>query len=392
MKCLVPLSVQCLVCLLGLLASSDAFISPNFGCCTTRIQDLPGRMSISNAKPFDASSSSFHIRLPTVLSNGAAEPLNNDGENISKIYNLVGILSAMAWIATAFVALSYHPDPKFADCTMRHNVLTMSQAFAFPVPIAWACFEVLRKSAKSDSLDSNISRRLNLGIAVSSSWLAASSIFPTMFAFGYDLYSLNHKVIAAIIHSATGIFAFRMATKSTSIGQIIRGTMDSLWNLGPAPGHRNSSLYSTGAVGLLFFVIQPIVAPFPLATIPTILGKRLSRPASAFTLLGSIVAYCLKEKGPEATSKIFDSEKNQGEIRTVLRNGLAWGTSGHLFLIFLKLIGVDGGGLIFPGRGLWEVYPAMLSVPFAAGVSMAIHALLCFAAWTDGNTIEKLGD
>lgn len=144
--------------------------------------------------------------------------------------------------------------------------------------------------------------------------------------------------------------------------------------------------------GCFFFAIQPIVAPFPLATIPTILGKRLSRPASAFTLLGSIVAYCLKEKGPEATSKVFDSEKNQGEIRTVLRNGLAWGTSGHLFLIFLKLIGVDGGGLIFPGRGLWEVYPAMLSVPFAAGVSMAIHALLCFAAWTDGNTIEKLGD
>ena len=29
------------------------------------------------------------------------------------------------------------------------------------------------------------------------------------------------------------------------------------------------------------------------------------------------------------------------------------------------------------------MYPAMVNVPFAAGVSMAVHAILCFSAWTE---------
>ena len=49
-------------------------------------------------------------------------------------------------------------------------------------------------------------------------------------------------------------------------------------------------------------------------------------------------------------------------------------------LIALKLNGVDGGG--FPGRGLWEVYPVIISVPFAAGVSILVHAIACYAMYS----------
>jgi hypothetical protein len=349
----------------------------------------------SRTKP--AATSSIQTRMATISSDSAA-PSKNDinGNIISNMYSLAGMLSAVAWIATAYVALSFHPDPKFANCTLRHNLLTMSQAFAFPIPIAWASFEALRKSAKNDTLESDTSRRLNLGLAVASLWLTASSAFPPAFAFGYDLYSFHHKVAAAAIHAATGIFALKIAMRTASIGNIIRRLMDSLWKLGPAnstaeSGHRNSSSYATGAVGLLYFTIQPIVSPYPLATIPSILGKRLSRPASAFSLLGAIVAYCLKEKKQQpssastSASQSADSttKKAEEDIRRTLRSGLAWGSAAHLFLIVLKLIGVDGGGWIFPGRGLWEVYPAMVNVPFAAGVSMAVHAILCFSAWTE---------
>ena len=294
---------------------------------------------------------------------------------LSNLYSLFGILSTLAWIATSYVALSYHPDPKFADCTLRHNLLTMGQAFAFPLPVFWSAFYALRQSAKDGTLNSSkISQRLNMGIAIASFWLAASLALPSSFAFGYDLYTTKHKVITSIIHSCTGILALVQSFRCTSIGQITRRFIDSLWMDRSTFNQKNSAVYATASLGLLYFAIQPVVSPYPLATIPTILGKRLSRPASAFTFLGSVIAYSLKERS------IDDDERS---VRKLLRRGIGLGSAAHLALIFLKIIGVDGGGLIFKGRGLWEVYPAMIAVPFAASCSFAVYTLLCFAVWTD---------
>ena len=162
--------------------------------------------------------------------------------------------------------------------------------------------------------------------------------------------------------------------------------MDSLWKLGPKKSEsnkdsfeKNSSLLATSSVGLLWFTILPIVSPYPLATIPTILGKRLSRPASAFTLLGSVMAFCLKEGIDEVPCTDRTLSNHSRDLDRILSRGLAIGSSSHLLLIALKLIGVDGGGLIFSGRGLWEVYPAMMSVPFATLLSVLVHTIVCYA-------------
>lgn len=85
--------------------------------------------------------------------------------------------------------------------------------------------------------------------------------------------------------------------------------------------------------------------------------------------------YCLKDAA------------DRGISSKILRRGLGWGSALHLVLIALKLIGVDDGGLLLPGRGLWEVYPAMLAVPFATATSLMLHGLVCFAAFT-----TSLGD
>lgn len=322
---------------------------------------------------------------------------NNIGGNFQdaasrrKILNaqrVMGVLSAVAWIFVSITALSYHPDPKFADCTLRHNILTMSQAFAFPLPVGYATISALSFP------DPNVTRRINLAVFTSSMWLASSVAFASKFAFGYDLYTMKLKIFASVVHTTTGLlalFAWRESfntnqmTISSCFSRIIRGIIGSLWSIGPSTpssnpdstslsSNNNASSWGLCTAGLLWFSVLPVISPYPLATVPTILGKRLSRPASAFTFLSAVCAFCLKENAKSG------DEEGSSKHTSRIRKGLFVGSSLHLLLLILKLIGVDGGGLILPGRGLWEVYPAMLAVPFATSSSMALHALVCLAA------------
>jgi hypothetical protein len=241
---------------------------------------------------------------------------------------------------------------------MRHNILTMSQAFAFPLPVGWAAVSA------SLSSDPTISRPMNLSVCLASLWLAGASLFAPKFAFGYDLYSMKLSLVAGLVHVITAVLSLlsRKSSLSTQRSSI------STW---PVSTYA-SKLWGMCALGLLWFTLLPIFAPYPLATVPTILGKRLSRPASAFTFLGSACALCLKNGSNRGRGESKDAYK--------LRKGLLIGSTLHLTLLALKLIGVDGGGFLLPGRGLWEVYPAMLAVPFATASSIAVHALVCFAS------------
>ena len=48
------------------------------------------------------------------------------------------------------------------DCTLRYNILTVSQTYAFHVPVLLAYFEALRTAAKKGMKESVTDRRLSL--------------------------------------------------------------------------------------------------------------------------------------------------------------------------------------------------------------------------------------
>ena len=119
---------------------------------------------------------------------------------LGRLYSVAGVASAVSWTACATYCLSQHPS---LTLPMRHNILTIAQALAFPVPITLAFGGALSAAASTDMsrLAGPTYRRLNLGFATASLWLAAVaakqasklSSFPSPFAF-----ILNRRVLTPL--------------------------------------------------------------------------------------------------------------------------------------------------------------------------------------------------
>lgn len=231
---------------------------------------------------------------------------------LANAYTAAGFATAAAWTACAVVALSSHPNSAIdAVCGLRHNVLTIAQALTFPLPLAWAVTTSLRSAANAGwgRLRSATYRRLNLGLAAASFWMAAASFCMPVFAYGYDMYSPLLRLLATMAHAATALLCTGVwvCTVEPQCGhylpRVIRGSVGSMMRLVPtsasddpdaAAGRDGRNEYALCTALFTWFAILPVVSPFPLATVPAILGKRLSRAASGWTFLGAVVAYCLK--------------------------------------------------------------------------------------------------
>ena len=308
---------------------------------------------------------------------------------LAAAYRASGAATAASWTGCALVALSSHPNAAInAACGLRHNVLTIAQALALPLPLAWATTAALASAAGvgTERLRSATYRRLNLGFAAASAWLCAAAAFMPAFAIGYDMYPTPLKLFATAAHGASGLLALGVWASTVTpycghyVPRIVRGYVGSVMRLAPSgasddpdtpSGRDGRNEYALCAALFAFFAVLPVCSPFPLATVPAILGKRMSRAASGWTFLASVVCYVLKDA----------AERGRLDASTfvTLKRGLAAGCAAHLLVIGAKLVGVDGGGLLLPGRGLWQFYANAMAVPFAAASSLLMYALALFA-------------
>jgi len=333
----------------------------------------------------------------------ASEQPKHTHNNVKLLmYRITGISTAAAWIQCSLTALKSHPDPALeAICGLRHNVLTMGQAFCLPLPLLISVFSYLiTAAAKEEGEEDVTSRRLNLGLGVCSAWLGSAALFTPLFSCGYTLYSKSLQYTAASIHYFTSVLCFWAWWSSISISQstnsknvvgarakvtrLIHGVTGSIWSLIPKncsdnpntkEGSDGRNEYATCTILFGIYSIMPLVSSFPLATIPVILGRRLSRAASAFTFLAAVVSYSLKD----AIERGETLRNNNYSKYAILRKGLGVGSLLHVTLVALKLIGVDDGGFLLPGDGLRKVYSMMLQAPFAGVVGILMYCLAVFA-------------
>ncbi|CAE7856868.1 unnamed protein product [Symbiodinium microadriaticum] len=247
--------------------------------------------------------------------------------NLGRAYGVFGVLSLVAWTATAVVALSSHPKLRLP---MRHNALTIAQALA-QLPVGASVFLSLMRSASKEgwwAMNRMTYRRLNLALAFVSFWLAAAAWFAPSFAVGYRMYSTTFAALIATTHLSAGLFCLfvwlRAVTPSPPplrgqyLPRLLRGVVGSFWALIPQTSETSSisangsashlddpesmaggdgrNEYAFASLLFLAFAALPMLVSFPMATVPSILGKRLSRAAAAWTFLAAVSAYVLKAR------------------------------------------------------------------------------------------------
>jgi len=162
------------------------------------------------------------------------------------VITTTGLISLAAWIAVSYMGLSRHPIPAVdAAATPRHNVLTIAQALALPVPVFSSVIAVLHHQATSRS----VRRRLLLGVAAASFWTAAAIFWGPTFSVGLQVFSDPTRYVAGAIFGTHACLALlqwkREVTPSPS----------SLWR---APGYYISRIVR-GCIGSIVCLLSPVV-------------------------------------------------------------------------------------------------------------------------------------
>jgi len=307
-----------------------------------------------------------HRRAPTPIA------VADESAPLKKLYvgyQAAGAVTCLAWAACSWVSLSRVP---LGVMPTLHDSLCVASALA-PLPLIWSCFLALSKAciAGWKRLSLLTYRRLNLAVfsAATASLLAvihASAATNGIVSFG------SGPLLAGLVSAYGGALALAIAVLARTdapgtwtlnplalICSAVDIGVDILANILPTPtlkplkGGANKYAVLSVAFGMLTILQW---GSFPLATVPSFLGARLSRAFSAWTLLAAVACHALHDAADRGL--LFDTTSQ------TLKRGLEGFAGYHLLLVVLKMT------LDSPAR-----YPAALACPAWSLASIAIFGL-----------------
>ena len=185
-------------------------------------------------------------------------------------------------------------------------------------------------------------------------------------------YPLSLCLAAVLTHAGTLALClrdWRQEVKDQSLWRVISSTIDSFFHIGPRGSFRPSEPEGIAVSVLAFlsltfgtFTALAVFAPFPLATVPSLLGKRLARAFGAWLWLTSVVLYSLQD-----SRKAGLTIKPNSSVRLLAR-GVRDMCAAHL-----------GVGLMRVLLETSTVYPAAFACLPAVVASVVIYALAFIA-------------
>lgn len=315
---------------------------------------------------------------------------------LARGYLLGGAATSAAWAACATSALA-----TYKPWRITHNSIGVAQALT-ALPLVWACCAALSSAARAGRarLRRPEFRRLNLGLASASLWSAVTVVWAPAFTSAVVRtadpvsYSALLRLIATSVHlgvAALCLDSWRRSVDSPSTARLTSGTLAALWSLGPrsnaAAGQPDASPpyaieWSSLSLSFGLFSMLAVFAPFPLATVPSLLGKRLGRAFGAWSWLAAVVLHVLKV-GAEAEGGGGAGDGGAGgggaddaaldaTTASFLRRGVLGLAAGHL-LVALVRFALEGA----------ELYPAAMECVPAVAASLCVYLLAAATAARD---------
>ena len=295
----------------------------------------------------------------------------------------------LAWSACALASLATYKPHR-----VLHNSIGVAQALT-ALPLLQSTTTCLAEAARDGWLQMARPehRTLNLGLGAAAMWsavtVAAAPLFTSANVRTVDpvVYPLPLRIAAVAVHLFVAVLSLRSwaitrppAAATTQASEwavdtsrlrmfsvvvddpLVPATTsvvaDADADVEPQPRPRPQ--YTTLALAFGLFSALSLMAPFPLATVPSLMGKRLARASGAWTLLAA------------TQLAVLGGGRGGASLRRELRSGLLTMSVAHLAV-----------GAARPLLESPALYPAAMACLPAVGASLAVYALVVVLWFSD---------